>query len=144
MTVGNTSFPYSTSKNVDLTVVQPGDVTRTKASVPKTSRDETAAMMTCLRLIARRDPWRSISRELGDHAELFLSVMVAKLPCLLLLLAYGFNTGAPASVASHLSVIAASVPSAVIASTAPETHEVNLLPLVSKRPNWSPLPVDGS
>ena len=48
---------------------------------------------------------------------------------------YGFNTGAPASVASHLSVIAASVPSAVIASTAPETHVVILLPFESKRPN---------
>jgi hypothetical protein len=36
MTVGNTSLPYSISKNVDLTVSQPGDVTRTKASVPKT------------------------------------------------------------------------------------------------------------
>jgi hypothetical protein len=61
--------------------------------------------------------------------------MVAKLPCLLLVITYGFNTGAPASVASHLSVIAASVPSVVIASTAPETQEVNLLPFVSKRPN---------
>jgi hypothetical protein len=50
-------------------------------------------------------------------------------------LTYGFNTGAPASVASHLSVIAASVPSDVIASTAPDTHEVNALPFVSKRPN---------
>jgi hypothetical protein len=61
-----------------------------------------------------------------------------------LFLTYGFNTGAPASVASHLSVIAASVPSDVIASTAPDTHEVNALPFVSKRPNWSPLPVEGS
>jgi hypothetical protein len=61
--------------------------------------------------------------------------MAAKLPLLLLILYSGFNTGAPASVASHLSVIAANVPSAVIASTAPETHEVSLLPLVSKRPN---------
>jgi hypothetical protein len=52
-----------------------------------------------------------------------------------LFLTYGFNTGAPASVASHLSVIAASVPSDVIASTAPDTHEVNALPFVSKRPN---------
>jgi hypothetical protein len=61
--------------------------------------------------------------------------MVAKLPRLRLYYAYGFSTGAPASVASHLSVIAANVPSAMIASTAPLTHEVNLLPLVSKRPN---------
>jgi hypothetical protein len=61
--------------------------------------------------------------------------MVAKLPCLLLYYAYGFKAGAPASVASHLSVMAANVPSAVIASTAPETQEVNALPLVSKRPN---------
>ena len=129
---------------MDLTVSQPGDVTKTSASVPKTSNEDKAAISICLRLIARRDPWRSISRELGDHAELFLSVMVAKLPCLLLVLTYGFNTGAPASVASHLSVIAASVPSAVIASTAPETHEVRALPFVSKSPNWSPLPVDGS
>jgi hypothetical protein len=37
-----------------------------------------------LRLIARRDLRRSISRELGDHAELCFSVMVAKLPSLLL------------------------------------------------------------
>ena len=128
-------MPYSTSKNVLLTVCQPGEVTRTRASVPKTSKEETAAIKTCLRLIARRDPWRSNSRELGDHAELFLSVMAAKLPCLLIVCTYGFNTGAPASVASHLSVIAASVPSVVIASTAPETQEVNLLPFVSKRPN---------
>ena len=48
---------------------------------------------------------------------------------------YGFNTGAPASVASHLSVIAANVPSAVIASTAPETHVVIMLSFASKRPN---------
>jgi hypothetical protein len=61
--------------------------------------------------------------------------MVAKLPLLLLSFYYGFNTGAPASVASHFSVIAANVPSAVIASTAPETHEVSWLPLVSNRPN---------
>jgi hypothetical protein len=61
--------------------------------------------------------------------------MVAKLPCLLLFYAYGFKAGAPASVASHLSVMAANVPSAVIASTAPLTHEVNLLPFDSKRPN---------
>jgi len=128
-------LPYSISKNVVFTVCQPGDVTRTIASVPRTRKEETAATITCLRFIARRDTRRSISRELGDHAELFLSVMVAKLPCLVLYFTYGFNTGAPASVASHLSVIAASVPSAVIASTAPVTHEVNALPLVSKRPN---------
>jgi len=131
-------------KKVLLTVCQPGEVTRTTARVPRTNKEETAAIRTCLRLIARRDPWRSNSRELGDHAELFLSVMAAKLPCLLLVLTYGFNTGAPASVASHLSVITASVPSDVIASTAPVTHEVNALPFVSKRPNWSPLPVEGS
>jgi hypothetical protein len=48
---------------------------------------------------------------------------------------YGLNTGAPASVANHLSVIAANVPSAVIASTAPDTHAVILLSFESKRPN---------
>jgi hypothetical protein len=37
-----------------------------------------------LRLIARRDLRRSNSRELGDHAELCFSDMVAKLPSLLL------------------------------------------------------------
>ena len=103
-------------------------------NVPRTKIEEAAAMIACLRLIARLDRRRSNSRGLGDHAELCFSDMAAKLP-LLLLLYSGFNTGAPASVASHLSVIAANVPSAVIASTAPETHEVSLLPLVSKRPN---------
>jgi hypothetical protein len=104
-------------------------------NVPRTKIEEAAAMIACLRLIARLDRRRSNSRGLGDHAELCFSDMVAKLPCLLLSFYYGFNTGAPASVANHLSVIAANVPSAVIASTAPDTHEVNLLPLVSKRPN---------
>jgi hypothetical protein len=61
--------------------------------------------------------------------------MVAKLPCLLLSFYYGFNTGAPASDANHWSVIAASVPSAVMASTAPVTHDVSLLAFESKRPN---------
>ena len=135
MTVGKTSLPYSISKKVVLTVSQPGLVTRITNNVPSTKIEEAAAILACLRLIARRDLRRSISRELGDHAELCFSDMVAKLPLLLLSSYYGFNTGAPASVASHLSVIAAKVPSAVIASTAPDTHEVNLLPFVSKRPN---------
>ena len=104
-------------------------------NVPRTSAEETAAIVACRLLIRFRAPRLSISRELGDQAELIRSDMVAKLPCLLLFYAYGFNTGAPASVASHLSVIAASVPSAVIASTAPVTQEVNLLPFDSNRPN---------
>ena len=103
--------------------------------VPSTNKDENAAIDACRLLIRLRVPRLSISRELGDQAELIRSDMVAKLPCLLLFYAYGFNTGAPASVASHLSVIAARVPSVVIASTAPVTQEVNLLPFDSNRPN---------
>jgi len=54
---------------VDLTVSQPGDVTRMRAKVPSTKIEEAAAIPACLRLIPRRDFRRSISRELGDHAE---------------------------------------------------------------------------
>ena len=79
--------------------------------VPRTIVEETAAIIAWRVLIRRRALRRSNSRELGDQAELIRSDMVAKLPCLLLFFAYGFNTGAPASVASHLSVIAAKVPS---------------------------------
>jgi len=104
-------------------------------NVPRTSNDETAAINACRLLMRRRACWRSTSRGLGDQAEFIRSDMVAKLPCLLLLSAYGFNTGAPASVANHLSVIAANDPSLVIASTAALTQEVNLLSLDSNRPN---------
>ena len=104
-------------------------------SVPITIIDETAAITACLRFIPLRARARSISRELGDQAELIRSDMAAKLPSLLNFFDYGFSTGAPASVASHLSVIAANVPSAVIASTAADTHEVNALSFESKRPN---------
>ena len=97
--------------------------------------DETAAITACLRLMPLRARALSNSRELGDQAELIRSDMAAKLPSLLFFFAYGFNTGAPASVASHLSVIAAKVPSAVIASTAADTHEVNALSFDSSRPN---------
>jgi hypothetical protein len=48
--------------------------------------EEAAAIPACLRLIARRDLRRWISRELGDHAELCFSDMAAKLPLLLLIL----------------------------------------------------------
>ena len=97
--------------------------------------DETAAITACLRLMPLRARALSNSRELGDQAELIRSDMAAKLPPLLLYFAYGFNTGAPASVASHFSVIAANVPSAVIASTAADTHVVSGLSFDSKRPN---------
>ena len=123
------------SKNVFLTTSQPGEETTIAINVPMTRMDEIAAIAPCLRLMRLRAIPRSTSRELGDQAELIRSVMAAKLPCLLLTYYYGFNTGAPASVASHLSVIAAKVPSVVIASTAAETHEVNALPLDNKRPN---------
>jgi hypothetical protein len=72
------------SKNVFLTVSQPGLVIGIINKVPSTKIDEAAAIPACLRLISRRDRRRSISRELGDHAELCFSVMVAKLPSLLL------------------------------------------------------------
>jgi hypothetical protein len=68
---------------VDLTLSQPGLVTRTIVSVPSTSIEEKIAINACLRFITRLDLWRSNSRELGDQAELFRSVMVAKLPLLL-------------------------------------------------------------
>jgi hypothetical protein len=54
--------------------------------VPNTKIEEAAAILACLRLIARRDFRRCISRELGDHAELCFSDMAAKLPLLLLIL----------------------------------------------------------
>jgi hypothetical protein len=44
-------------------------VTRIIASVPSTKIEEAAAIPACLRLIARLDWRRWISRELGDHAE---------------------------------------------------------------------------
>jgi hypothetical protein len=72
------------SKKVVLTVSQPGLVTRIANNVPKTKMEEAAAIPACLLLIARLDLRRSNSRELGDHAELCFSVMVAKLPSLLL------------------------------------------------------------
>jgi hypothetical protein len=50
-------------------------------------------------------------------------------------IAYGFNTGEPVLVASHVSVMLARVPSAVMASTAPDTHDVKALPFVRRSPN---------
>jgi hypothetical protein len=48
---------------------------------------------------------------------------------------YGFSTGEPVLVASHVSVMLARVPSAVMASTAPDTHDVNALPFVRRSQN---------
>ena len=48
---------------------------------------------------------------------------------------YGFSTGEPVLVASHVSVMLASDPSAVMASTAPDTHDVKALPFVRRSPN---------
>ncbi|CAB5114650.1 unannotated protein [freshwater metagenome] len=84
ITVGRTSRPYSISKNVFLTTSQPGEETTMAMRAPITRIEDRVAINPCLRLIRLRAIARSASRELGDHAELIRSVMVAKLPCLLL------------------------------------------------------------
>ena len=86
------------------------------------------------RLTARRVRRRAISHELGDHAEFSISDMAAKPLCLLFTFYYGFNTGAPASVANHLSVMAANVPSVVIVVTAESKVERTQVTSAAKIP----------